>query len=110
MTPRADILRRAEALITGDREADYGPPAESFARAAAFATLETGHRLTPADMVRILWAVKCARLAHQPGHADSHVDRIGYDALLAEVPDDFEMTVAAVRMATHWQPKRMKED
>jgi hypothetical protein len=96
LPPRARILRDAERLICGDREADYGPPAESFARAAAFATLATGHRLTPADVVRVLWAVKCSRLRHQPGHEDSARDRIGYDALLAEVPDDFAATVAAL--------------
>jgi hypothetical protein len=101
--PRARILREAERLICGDREADYGPPAESFARAAAFATLATGHRLTPADVVRVLWAVKCSRLRHQPGHADSHVDRVAYDAILAEVPDDFAVTVAALSAAVSGQ-------
>jgi hypothetical protein len=93
--PRARILREAERLICGDKEAEYGPPAESFARAAAYASLATGLRLTPADVVRVLWAVKCSRLNRQ-SKADSHVDRIGYDALLAEVPDSFSETAKAL--------------
>ena len=102
--PRAAVLREAERLITGPREADYGPPSESFARAAAFATLETGHRLTPRDVVRVLWAVKSARLRHQPGHEDSALDRIAYDALRYEVSDDFADTVAALGGAPQPQP------
>lgn len=96
ISPRAAVLREAEALVCGDRQRDYGPPAESFARAAAMASLDTGHRLTPRDVVRVLRAVKRARRRHQPDHHDSLVDDLGYGGLEAEVPDDFAATVAAL--------------
>ena len=96
LPPRARILRDAERLICGPREADYGPPAKSFARAAALASLATGHRLTPRDVVEVLHAVKTARLRQQRDHADGLVDRIGYAALAAEVSDDFADTLAAL--------------
>ena len=96
LPPRARILREAERLICGDRQDAYGPPAESFARAAAFATLETGRPFTPRDVVRVLWAVKSARLRHQPDHHDNAVDRVAYDALRFEVSDDFADTLAAL--------------
>ena len=103
LPPRARILREAEALICGPREADYGPPSISFARAAALATLATGHRLTARDVVEVLHAVKTVRLRQDPAHPDSLVDRIGYGALAAEVSDDFADTVAALG-ASEGQP------
>jgi hypothetical protein len=85
MTPRADILRRAEALITGDREADYGPPAESFARAAALWSAYLGQHVTARQVCVCMTLLKITRLAHQPGHEDSTLDAIAYLALSHEM-------------------------
>ena len=35
MTKRSDVLKQAEALITGDRQEAYGPPSVNFSRIAA---------------------------------------------------------------------------
>jgi hypothetical protein len=83
--PRARILREAEALITGPREADYGPPAQNFARVAAMWAAYLGHPVTAAQVCDCLALLKLARLAHQPGHEDSRKDACGYLALGGEV-------------------------
>jgi hypothetical protein len=95
-SPRAALLAEAQALVCGARNVVYGPPADSFARAAAFAALATGHRLTPRDVVHVMRAVKQARLRQSPEHWDTMVDMAGYDALLAEVSGDWGATVAAL--------------
>lgn len=91
--PRAAILADAAALICGPRQADYGPPAESFGRIAAMWSAFLGRRVTPAQVAGCMALVKLARLAHDPAHRDSAVDAAGYVALLAEL--------AAARAAGH---------
>lgn len=83
---RAETLQRAEALINGGRQADYGPPAESFGAIASMwnAYLGLEAPLTPADVCNMMALLKIARLRNGP-HADSSVDGCGYLALAAEL-------------------------
>jgi hypothetical protein len=85
LPPRARILREAERLICGDREADYGPPAASFARTAALWSAYLGQPVTAAQVCDCLALLKLARLSHDAGHADSRKDACGYLALGGEV-------------------------
>ena len=84
-SPRARILREAEALICGDREADYGPPGLNFQRIAAMWGAYLGHPVTAAQVCDCMALLKLARLAHQSTHDDSRTDAAGYLALGAEV-------------------------
>ena len=85
MTPRAQILADAAALIDGQREQDYGPPAENFARLAALWSAYAGIPLSAPQVCDMLALLKLSRLAHDPGHRDSRVDGCGYLALGGEV-------------------------
>lgn len=77
-----DVLREAERLTHGDRNASYGPPEEDYARVVAIFAAITGIHLSAADGALFMLAVKLARIAkhHSDGslHKDSIVDACGY--------------------------------
>ena len=87
-SPRASALAEATQLITGDRNAVYGPPTQDFARtaemASAFGFRVVSHAgATPtyldAHHVAIfLILLKMSRLAWTPAKRDSWVDTAGY--------------------------------
>jgi len=89
MTHRTHVLETANNLITGNREADYGPPKLNFQNIA-----DRWSQLLSVDVE--LWHVplmmadlKIARMATTGlPHADSFVDLAGYAALAAELADD----------------------
>lgn len=77
-----DILARASALID-ERGQAYGGIENSFARAAALASLKLNKAISAEDVVQILICVKEARLAVNPTHEDSLIDKINYAAFHA---------------------------
>lgn len=81
---RTSVLREAEKLINGDRQAHYGPPEENFAAIAAMWSAYLGHPVTAADVCNLMALLKIARLRNG-GHRDSSVDGAGYLALGAEM-------------------------
>jgi hypothetical protein len=93
----AQVLRRAEALVTGDRRVDYGPATESFEALAviwsALLGLDTV-RLSPHQVALCLAALKLWRCSTSPGSMDSWTDLAGYSAL------GWECSVAEAKKAT----------
>lgn len=81
---RTAVLREAEKLINGDRQAHYGPPEENFAAIASMWSTYLGHPVTAADVCNMMALLKIARL-RGGAHRDSSVDGAGYLALGAEV-------------------------
>lgn len=86
--PRKALLDEASALITGDRNAQYGDPLQDFRRSAQILnamgyqnTLNGGTReLTGHDIALIIAAVKMSRISWAPWKRDSWVDLAGYAA------------------------------
>ncbi len=87
MTIRAEILRDAEALTTGDRNRDYGEPRQNMARIAEIFNAMTGGSLDAREVALFHLATKLARLDHSRGHRDSYVDGAAYLAIAFEVSD-----------------------
>jgi len=87
---RAEILREAERLITGDRNRTYGEPMENFENIARlFNTflrykLKDGAEITPGDTAGLMILVKLAREMSGPTE-DNKLDIAGYAACWAEV-------------------------
>jgi hypothetical protein len=81
---RAAILDRARRLITGQRQADYGPPSENFARIATIWSVILQTSIRPDQVALCMAGLKLARLAQGP-HADSYDDLCGYGALAGEL-------------------------
>jgi hypothetical protein len=84
MMKRSDVLATAEAIITGERQAQYGPPRRNFYRAAVGWEVILGVDVTPEQVGLCLAWLKMARLAECP-HLDSYIDACGYLALAAEL-------------------------
>lgn len=81
----AQVLRRAESLVTGDRRQDYGEAARSFEALAIVWSTLCGVPLTPVQVALCLAALKLWRCSTSPGSMDSYVDLAGYAALGWEV-------------------------
>lgn len=85
ITPRAEVLREAESLITGDRNETYGTPTENFTNIAELITtrfrhkLKDGETITATDVADIQILVKIARNIAQTKR-DNFVDIAGYAA------------------------------
>ena len=76
------VLTEAAGLVSGQRQADYGPPAENMAHVVRIFAAWTDIHLTPRQGAQFLMALKMARLANSPHHRDSHVDLAGYTEIL----------------------------
>lgn len=78
------LLQRANELIGGDRQADYGAKLQNFSQIAMLwqGTLATklapGQKITAEDVALCMIQVKIARLAKNPDHEDSILDVAGY--------------------------------
>ena len=79
-----DILLQAHALINGERQASYGPPAESFERVAAMWTAYLEYTVTAKDVCLCLALLKIAREAHAH-KLDNLLDAAGYIGLAADM-------------------------
>lgn len=83
-TPRGEVLFEAESLINGDRNNQYGPPAQDFDRTARLWTAEFEHLLKEGmsfqghHVALAMALLKISRLAWSPGKRDSWVDGAGY--------------------------------
>ena len=75
---RAQVLREAEKLICGDRNAQYGDPLQDFKRIATMWSLIFGIEVLPHQVAMCMMAMKLSRLVHSPGKYDSWVDAAGY--------------------------------
>ena len=88
---RSAILADADELVNGDRQDDYGSPAESLGRIAALWSTYLAWRpdrvapLEPAEVALLMDLAKTARLAQSLDHRDSWVDKSGYAAIGGEV-------------------------
>lgn len=77
---RAQVLRLAEQLTCGDRNAQYGDPLQDFKRIADIWTILFDRQFKPHEVAMALAALKLSRICHSPGKQDSWVDGAGYFA------------------------------
>ncbi len=83
LPPRASVLRRAESLVTGDRNNQYGPPTQDFQRTAGVLNAlgyrgPDGRLLQAHDTAMLVAAVKLSRLVWSPKKEDNWADLAGY--------------------------------
>ncbi len=84
---RAEILDAAKAIVTGDREKQYGRPEDNFDVIARLWTTYAGHSLTPVDVAVMMTLLKVARIKTGHYKTDSYVDACGYLACAAEIAE-----------------------
>jgi len=84
------VKARAIELINGERQKQYGPAKESFARIARFWNAYLDNRRGPLegkDVAALMILFKLARLQGPEYSPDSVVDIIGYGELLHNLMD-----------------------
>mgnify|MGYP000666364169 CR=1 FL=1 len=86
MNKRTEVLDFAIALINGDRERDYGTPAENFGRIADGWSVILQSDVSAEQVALCMAWLKIARLVNGP-HEDSYVDAAAYMALAAELSE-----------------------
>jgi hypothetical protein len=79
VTPRVDALRQAAALISGDRDAQYGSPADNFERISKIWSVILGIEVSKEDVAMCMTGLKIARYASKSGfQPDTWIDIAGY--------------------------------
>jgi hypothetical protein len=78
------LCAEAYELISGDRQRDYGTPADNLGRIAAMWTPLLGVEVTPHQVALCMVALKLARQVNTPKR-DNIVDAIGYLLIASEV-------------------------
>ena len=93
-TMRETILDAAKRCVCGEREEDYGAPADNFALIAALWETYVKARcvkpgtdvcLAPEDVAMLMALLKIARIASGASSLDSYVDLAGYAACGGEI-------------------------
>lgn len=82
-----NLLRKADTVINGARQSQYGNPIDNHRRIAAIWEVITGREYTPQEVAAMMIGVKLARLANKMGHEDTWMDIAGYAALGWEMSD-----------------------
>lgn len=82
---RAEILDKAKAVVTGQREQDYGSPESNFGLIGQLWTVYLNHLVTAQDVANMMCLFKIARIRTGRGTADSYIDAVGYMACGGEI-------------------------
>lgn len=81
MHTQESILQEAHRLTHGDRQVQYGPPYEDYARNAALVNALLGHKLkeplSAGDIALVMCCVKLSRQVNSPKR-DNMTDLAGY--------------------------------
>jgi len=77
---RVEALREAAAIISSDRNVQYGPPEENFQRIADLWSLLFGIPITQEDVAMAFVATKMARYMNRSSgfQRDTWIDIVGY--------------------------------
>tara|TARA_R100001163_G_C5037764_1_gene176610 strand:- start:456 stop:746 length:291 start_codon:yes stop_codon:yes gene_type:complete len=81
---RETVLQKAESLVNGDRDEEYGEPSVNHKRIAELWSVILDQAVSEQDVYLCMIAVKMSRLIHDSEHEDSWVDIAGYAALGGE--------------------------
>lgn len=81
------VNEEAQKLIFGDREAEYGHPAENLGRIATLWSAYLKQEVTAADVATMMILLKVARLKTGVGSRDTWIDIAGYAGLLERIHD-----------------------
>jgi hypothetical protein len=82
---RQTVIDEVTQAVMSDRNQDYAPPEDNFARIAALWSTYLDTEVTPYDTAVMMVLLKVARAMHSPHILDHLVDGAGYFACAADV-------------------------
>lgn len=82
---RSEILRKAEEMVCGFREQDYGTPEDSFRLIAKLWSAYLGFNVSSVDVSMMMCLLKMARINGGRATLDSFIDLAGYAACGGEI-------------------------
>ena len=86
---RTEVLDKAKAAVTGDREQDYGSPEQNFNTIAELWSIYLcrvdRRTLHPKDVAAMLALLKIARISSRHAKEDNWIDLAGYAACGGEL-------------------------
>lgn len=84
---RSKTLADAGELINGDRQDEYGPPSQNFARIAQMWSAYLNFEVDAHDVAVCMALLKIARITSGVPKHDTYVDASAYMALANELKD-----------------------
>lgn len=107
MNDRELCLRKANEMVNGHRQEDYGTPEDNFGIIAALWSTYTGHELSSIDVAMMMALLKIARI--KSGYkADSFIDLAGYTACAYEIANTKDQPHTTTLDCTSIDPKLMR--
>ena len=100
MKTREEVLREAIDLITGPRAEEYGAAKDNHQRIADLWSVILGIKVTAAQVVLCMIAVKIARLIQTIWHYDSWKDIGGYSGIGGEITSSSERDPRTTKQPT----------
>jgi len=85
-----NILEEAAKIVyerSEEKTRQYGPPRESFERAAKISTVITGKTITATDVIKIQMALKLSRETHAHKE-DNLLDLVAYTSILNDIENE----------------------
>lgn len=82
---REEILNKAAAAISGERDEHYGSPEQNFGRIADYWSVYLDHIITQTDVAMMMVLLKMSRAMNDPTHEDNYIDIAGYAACAGEI-------------------------
>lgn len=107
---RTELLNKANEIVTGHRESDYGSPEDSLKDISELWTAYLDRIVTSQDVAILMTLLKIARLKNNPDHIDSAIDAAGYISLIAPyLPDPAKQEQWRKELKEEWgKPSKVK--
>lgn len=87
---REEILKKADEIVNGHREQDYGTPERNFQMIAKLWSVYIGIEVTAVDVAMLMILMKSARIKTGTMTEDSFIDLAGYAACGGEIATTHE--------------------
>ena len=81
--PNVNILQTANDLVFGERNDNYGDPADDYAKVATLWSTFLSHKITPREAAICMMLIKVSREGHVH-KLDNLIDMAGYAQVAAE--------------------------
>ena len=109
MNKREEILRKANEIVNGNREQDYGTPENNFNNIADAWGWYLNTELSANDVAIMMCLMKLARIKGNTFKADSYIDAIGYLACGYEIASNETTPMSEVHEFTCTAPMSEEE-